>query len=541
MAGRSRVELTTMTELGFWKWAAAEPDRVAIIDPAGTQTTYGELAGLANALARGLQGAGARYESSIACLLPNSLEFLAVFLAAFQSGLYVVYLNYHLRPDEVAYVLGDSEAAVFIASARYADAAAMAANAARIPVGSRFAVGEVDASFRPFDTLVRGMSRDLPPLRRPGDRMQYTSGTTGKPKGVRRPLDPGSVDEVASRLGTGQLLGLEPGRGIHLAAGPLYHSAPMSITIQALHFGNTVVLMDGWDAERTLRLIETYRVTHSHMVPTMFHRLLALPDQVRRRYDLSSLRTVAHGAAPIAVETKRQMIEWWGPILYEYFGSTEISGTGVTSVDWLAHVGTVGKPWPGVELKIVDDQGAECPPNRQGQIFMRSPFKKLFEYYKSPEKTASSRLGAFVTVGDIGYLDDDGWLYVCDRSADIIISGGANIYPAEVESLFLSHPGIADVAVFGISNEEWGEEVMAVVELRDGYQPSEEQARRLIEFCRSNLAHYKCPKTVEFRDRLPRDQNGKLYKRLLRDEYWPDRRRPAPSVIREDTKEHIDG
>jgi long-chain acyl-CoA synthetase len=519
-----------MTELGFWRWAESDPARRAIIDANGKVITYKELAQLANALLRGLRGAGCQYGDTVAAMLPNSVEMITAYLAAMQGGLYVVFLNYHLKPDEVAYVLSDSEAAIFIASSRYSEVARSAADAARIPQAARFAAGGEINGFRDYPELVAGQPTERPADLRPGDRMQYTSGTTGRPKGVRRALDGGTVDEVAARPGIGLIFGLVPGEGIHLAAGPLYHSAPMSVASLALNYGNTIVLMDKWSPEETLRLISEYRVTHSHMVPTMFHRLSRLPAEVKDKYDVSSLRTVVHGAAPISVDLKREMISWWGPVLYEYFGSTEMSGTGVNSEDWLQHAGTVGKPWPGVELRVVDESGAECPPNVPGKIYMRSVYRKLFEYYKSPEKTAASRLGDFVTVGDIGYLDTDGWLYACDRSANVVISGGVNIYPVEVEMVLGSHPAVADVAVFGVPNNEWGEEVKAVVEPSRGYQPSAALEKELIAYCRQRLAHYKCPRTAEFRATLPRDNNGKLYKRLIRAEYWPDQADPRGSV-----------
>jgi long-chain acyl-CoA synthetase len=512
-----------MAELGFWRWAESDPTRRAIIDPNGAIVSYEELTKLANALLHGLRSAGCEYGDTIAVMLPNSVEMITAYLAAIQGGLYVVFLNYHLKPDEVAYVLSDSEAVIFIASSRYGDVARSAADDANISQAARFAVGGEITGFRDYTDLVAGQSSERPADIRPGDRMQYTSGTTGRPKGVRRALDAGTVDEVAARPGIGGIFGLVPGEGIHLVAGPMYHSAPTSVASLALNYGNTIVLMDKWDPEENLRLIEKYRVTHSHMVPTMFHRLFRLPAKVKDSYDVSSLKTVVHGAAPISAELKREMISWWGPVLYEYFGSTEMSGTGVNSEDWLRHVGTVGKPWPGVELRIVDESGQECPPNAPGRIYMRSVYRKLFEYYKSPEKTAESRLGDFVTVGDIGYLDDDGWLYACDRSANVVISGGVNIYPVEVEMILGSHPGVADAAVFGVPNEEWGEEVKAVVQLDAAHKPSATLEKELIAYCRQRLAHYKCPRTVEFRTSLPRDNNGKLYKRLIRSEYWPDR------------------
>jgi long-chain acyl-CoA synthetase len=264
-------------------------------------------------------------------------------------------------------------------------------------------------------------------------------------------------------------------------------------------------------------------VSHTHMVPTMFHRLLRFRAESRYEIVLPSLETVVHGAAPISPGLKKQMIEWWGPIFYEYFGSTEIAGTGVDSHDWLAHPGTVGKPWPGVELKVLDEDGNDCPAGVPGRIYMRVRSRPIFEYNNNPRDTKAGRMGEFITVGDIGYLDSDGWLYPCDRAAHMIISGGVNIYPAEVEAVLLEHPLVSDVAVIGVPNEEWGEEVKALVELLPGATGKEDLASELITYARSRIAHFKCPRSVDFEEHLPRDANGKLYKRLVRERYWEGR------------------
>ena len=508
--------------MGFWKWAEAEPDRLAVVDPEGREISFGELAARSNRVLHGLRSLGVQVGDSIAVLMPNGTAVLDFFLAASQGGLYLTTINFRLMPDEISYVLADSGAGVFVAHERVAAVARAAVERASVPLERRFAVGDVPG-FRSLEDLTRGQPATRPEDRRPGDRMQYTSGTTGRPKGIRRPLDDADVDVVAARPLTGPVFGLKAGQGVHLVCGPMYHSAPLSVGAVALHHGIPLVLMDKWSPEETLRLIERYRVTTTHMVPTMFHRLLALPEETKSRYDLSSLETVVHGAAPVSRDVKRRMIEWWGPILYEYFGSTEVAGCGVSSKDWLEHPGTVGKPWPGIELEIVDSDGNPCPPGVPGRVYMSHVARLPFEYYKSPEKTAASRRGNFVTVGDIGYLDEEGWLYPCDREANMIISGGVNIYPAEVEAVLLEHPAVADVAVFGIPNEDWGEEVKAVVEPRAGHETSSDLERELIEFTRSRIAHYKCPRSVDFREHLPRDDNGKLYKRRIRDEYWEGR------------------
>jgi long-chain acyl-CoA synthetase len=329
--------------------------------------------------------------------------------------------------------------------------------------------------------------------------------------------DPDTAAALSSMLAS--LFEVEAGTGVHLAAGPLYHAAPLAFGTGALHMGQGVVLMDKWSPERTLELIEKYRVTTSHMVPTMFHRLLALPDEVKARYDTSSLRNVIHAAAPCPVDVKRKMIEWWGPVIYEYYAATEGGGTYVTSPEWLDHPGTVGRAFPGATIKILDDEGDECPPGTSGTVYMGSAIGG-FEYYKDPEKTANARRGDLFTVGDVGSLDADGWLFLNDRQADMIISGGVNIYPTEIEAALLTHPQVGDAAVFGVPNEEWGEEVKAVVEPAEGVTPSEELAEELLAHCRSRLAGYKVPRSLDFRDELPRYPTGKLYKRLLRDEYW---------------------
>jgi len=307
---------------------------------------------------------------------------------------------------------------------------------------------------------------------------------------------------------------------VQLVGSPLYHTAVLGFACGALQVGHTVVLMDKWTPEEMLRLVDERRVTYSHMVPTQFHRLLLLPDDVKQRYDLSPIRHMIHAAAPCPVETKRRMIEWWGPVIEEYYGSTEGGGTTVLAADWLEHPGTVGRAWSFSEIAIFDEDGNRLlEPRAVGAVAFRME-GVTFEYFKDEEKTAAGRLGDFVTVGDIGYLDDDGYLFLVGRKSDIVISGGANIYPAEVEAAILEHPGVRDVAVFGIPNADWGEEVKAVVEVADGQPADGAFADELLAFCATRLAKYKLPRSIDFSDELPRDPNGKLYKRALRDPYW---------------------
>jgi long-chain acyl-CoA synthetase len=317
---------------------------------------------------------------------------------------------------------------------------------------------------------------------------------------------------------------IEPGGdAVHLVTSPMYHMSPLSFGYFSLHFEHTVVLMERWDAERALQLIERYRVTDVAMVPTQLHRLMQLPEDVRERYDVSSLRQVIHAAAPCPLDLKQRLFDWLGPVIYEFYGATEGGGTLAKPHDWLAHPGTVGKPWPGADVKILDDDGNELPPRTVGTVYLK--LMGDFSYKGDPGKTAANRWGDYFTVGDIGELDDDGFLYLRDRKIDMIISGGVNVYPAEIEAALLSHPNVGDAAVFGIPHDDWGEEVKAVVEPAPGVEPSPALGADLLAYCESRLARYKCPRTIDFTDAMPRDPNGKLYKRTLRDPYWVGRER----------------
>jgi long-chain acyl-CoA synthetase len=316
----------------------------------------------------------------------------------------------------------------------------------------------------------------------------------------------------------------QPEQRVDLVCGPLYHAAPFAGACGALDNGALLVMVDRWTPEDFLEKVERYRVTTVSMVPTMFHRLLALPDPVRAAADVSSLQNVSHAGAPCPIDVKRKMIEWWGPIILEAYSSTEGAGTSVTSEEWLAKPGTVGRPSPAVTLRILDDDGNECAPGVPGLVYLSQTLWQ-FDYHNDPDKTAASRRGELFTVGDIGYVDDDGYLYLCDRQADVIISGGVNIYPAEVEAVLLTHVAVADATVIGAPSDEWGEEVTAVVEPAAGSVPGPALADELIEFCRERLAHFKCPRTVDFVESLGRDPNGKLRKKPIRDRYWAGRDR----------------
>ncbi|MBB4684835.1 acyl-CoA synthetase [Amycolatopsis jiangsuensis] len=506
-------------ELGLWTIAAAEPERIALVDPDAREIGYGELAAKANRYARGLREQGLERGDAVVLLLPNGEDLVAAYFAAIQTGLYVVVVNWHLVGPEVAYILGDSGAKAFLAHERFADVAVVAADEAGLAGEGRFAVGAVPG-FRRIEELGAGLGDGRPEDRTAGSPMLYTSGTTGRPKGVRRPLTGADPDQVpvASTWFFG-VFGLQPfDDHVHLCGSPLYHTAVLNFVAISIQLGHTAVLMDRWDAEDMLRLIERHRVTHSHMVPTQFRRLLALPDEVKAKYDMGSLRVMIHGAAPCPLEVKRRMLDWWGPVVTEYYAATEGGGTVINGEDWLRKPGSVGLPWPGSTIRILDDAGEELPAGEVGTVYMKMGDSK-FEYHRDREKTEKARVGDLFTLGDVGHLDDDGYLYLHDRKADMIISGGVNIYPAEIEGELVMHPKVADIAVFGVPHEDWGEEIKAVVQPADGVDPSPELTSELLDYAATRLARFKLPKSVDYLPELPRDPNGKLYKRRLRERY----------------------
>ena len=508
----------TGTTLSYW--ARRRPDAFAILSEHGDRT-FAQLDAEANQLARAWRARGLAGGDAVAAMISNRAEFATVLAAAQRTGLRFTPINWHLTADEAAYIVDNCEAKTFVADARFAPVAAAAARQAR-GATTLFSVGGGIDGFGDFDAALAaesGAALEDPVL---GSTMLYTSGTTGRPKGVYRDAN---ATRAAAAEAPARQVALPPldqvaGTSMHLCTGPLYHAAPLAFSMAGpAAAGVGIVVMDGWSPEETLRLIEAHRITHSHMVPTMFHRLLSLPDEVRAAADVSSLRYVWHGAAPCPVAVKQRIIDWWGPVLLEYYAATEGTGTFVDSNEWQTRPGTVGRVPIEDHIKILDDDGAEVAPGETGRIFIRAPRGGAFDYFGDPDKTAGSYQGDYFTLGDVGYLDDDDYLFLTDRSVDLIISGGVNVYPAEVEGELLTHPAVGDAAVIGIPDEEWGESVLAVVELRDGVEAGEALAAELIEHCRSHLAHFKCPRRVEFVDLLPRADSGKLYKRRIRDEY----------------------
>jgi len=493
-------------------WARVQPDAPAIYSAQGNRT-FAQLNARANQLVRALRARGVQAGDSVALICSNRPEFVETINATQRAGLRLTPVNWHLTPDETGYILRDCGAAAVIVEGRFAgnvDGALDGVNARAL-----FVVDGTAPGFEDYEQAVSAESTediDDPVL---GSTMAYTSGTTGRPKGVHR------AGVAVSPFTTliGEVSGYVAGQDLNLVTGPLYHSAPLAFSLSLpMTRGAGVVLMDKWDAEETLRLIQEHRITHTHLVPTMFHRMISLPQEVKDRYDTSSLRHVWHGAAPCPVPVKQAFMDWLGPIAWEYYAATEGFGSVVGPHEWLARPGTVGLP-PAGHIRILDDAGEELPAGVPGTIYLRAPDTNRFVYLGDQAKTESSYKGDYFTLGDVGYLDEDGWLFLTDRSVDLIISGGVNVYPAEVEAVLITHPSVGDVGVIGVPDPEWGESVKAVVELQPGYQASPALAEELSTWARERLAHFKCPRTVDFVEELPRTPSGKLSKRTLRENF----------------------
>jgi long-chain acyl-CoA synthetase len=492
----------------------------ALIVAGGGTISYGELFERSQGVAALLHHAGLRRGDGVVLLLPNRMEFFEITWGCQLSGLYYSAVNTHFTPDEVAYVIDDSDAkAVFVDES-------MAELAQRIldlneGVDVHVSVGGVQPGWSSYEDALADSG--APPPISDGSEMLYSSGTTGRPKAVRRPLPEdgnGSWGQKVLEYALAQRYDMTSS-SVYLSPAPLYHAAGINYTMAVHRVGAASILMRKFDAEAVLRLIEEHRVTHAQFVPTMFVRMLKLPQAVREKYDVSSLSCVIHAAAPCPVDVKHQMMEWFGPIIHEYYGGTEgFGGTTIGPEEWLAHPGSVGKPFTTVH--VVGDDGLELSAGEAGELYFEGG--PAFEYFKDPEKTASvSNDRGWRSLGDMGYIDDDGYLYLTDRSTFMIVSGGVNIYPQEAENLLVMHPKLVDAAVFGVPNDEFGEEVKAVVQPVDGVEAGPALEAELIEYCRANLAAYKCPRTIEFDPELPRDPNGKLYKRRIRERYWQGR------------------
>jgi len=502
--------------------AAATPDKVAhVMAGSGEQVTYRELDERSNRLAQLMWAAGLRPGDHIAALLENNVRYPEVYWAAIRSGLYLTTVNRYLTGEEAAYIVEDCGAKVLVSSVAMGDVAvAVARQVPDCPV--RLMVDDVAEGFEPYEDALDAQSAEPLAEEPMGETMLYSSGTTGRPKGIKRPLSGRHASEGAGISGLlGPLFHMDTDT-VYLSPAPMYHSAPLGFSMGVQVLGGTVVIMERFDPESALAAIEAHRVTHSQWVPTMFSRMMKLPEEARTRHDLSSHRVAIHAAAPCPVGVKEQMFRWWGPILFEYYGGTEVNGlTYITAEEWLAHRGSVGKPVLGT-IHICDETGAELPNGEPGLVYFELP-QRPFEYHGDAAKTRKAEHPAhsnWTALGDVGYVDDEGYLYLTDRATFMIISGGVNIYPQEIEDVLILHPGVADVAVIGVPNEEFGEEVKAVVQAADPSTAGPELAERLLAYAREHLAAYKVPRSIDFEDQLPRLPTGKLYKRLLRDRYW---------------------
>ena len=499
--------------------ARSTPNKPAYI-MARTQEviTYGQLEERVNRCSQFFRDAGLRPKDHIAVLTENNARYLEIICAAQVAGLIYTTISTHLTTPEIEYIVNDCQAKVFIVSPYKKDVAQELRNA--IPnVRECLSVGGGIEGYRSYEETVAAYPTTPIPEDIEGRDMLYSSGTTGRPKGVVNAVQDFPFGEIHPAVATMiAVYGLNT-ETVYLSPAPLYHAAPLRFCMWTLRMGGTVVVMDHFDPEEALALIEKYRITTSQWVPTMFIRMLKLPEDVRKKYDVSSLKLAIHAAAPCPIPVKEQMIAWWGPIIFEYYAGTEANTfLAITSQEWLAHKGSVGRPFVGT-LHILDDNENELPPGEPGGIYIADGVP--FEYHNDPIKTKGSQTSkGWSTLGDIGFVDADGYLYLTDRKADMIISGGVNIYPQEAENVLITHPKVADVAVFGIPNEDFGEEVKAVVQPDNLDEAGPELEQELLAFCRQHLAKIKCPRSIDFERELPRYPTGKLFKRLLKERYW---------------------
>ena len=499
--------------------AREAPDRMAILSDAGS-LSYGELNARANQLVRAFERRGLGRGDAVALVCANRPEFVEVLAACQRGGFRLTPINWHLTGEEIGYIVENCEAKALVGDARFA--AAIADGAAR--AGGRalgLAVGGEIADFEPAADALAAESGEALAAPTLGGTMLYTSGTTGHPKGVhRKSVPPSLLLPPLQRTSA-----FDGEKDFALCTGPLYHAAPLALNLQLpLASGVGVYLMDHWDAEETLRVVAEQRVTHTHMVATMFHRLLALPEKTRAAYDVSSLRWVLHGAAPCPVHVKRAVIEWFGPVVHEYYAATEGGAFFITAEEWLQKPGSVGHVGEQ-DVLLLGEAGGAVKPGEVGTVYFRAPEQGRFQYFKAPEKTRSAYHTTpeghdYFTMGDLGRFDEEGWLFLTGRSAELILSGGVNVYPAEIDAVLLMHPAVEDVATVGVPNEEWGEEVKAVVHVAAGVNASASLAQELMDHCRARLAHFKCPRAVDFDPALPRSEAGKVQRRVIRERYW---------------------
>jgi fatty-acyl-CoA synthase len=489
----------------------------------GETLTYRQLDDRSIQLVRVLHAAGLGTGDHVAILMENQLAYFEVLWAALRSGLYLTPINRYLKPAEAAYILNDCGAKALVTSAALADTAAAAAADAP-DCTTRLVAGGKTETFDNYEAALAAHSTTPLPVQPRGDIMLYSSGTTGQPKGIKRPLSGASVEEPLALMALLKMLFGFDGDSVYLSTAPLYHTAALGFGMATQAIGATVVCLEHFDPEEALAAIPRYHVTCSQWVPTMFVRMLKAPAEIRDRYDLSSLKFAIHAAAPCPRPVKEQMLDWWGPIIHEYYGGTEGNGmTYASPPDWLAHPGTVGRAIHGT-VHICDPDGHQQPTGEAGTVYFAQPTVP-FEYHNDAEQTRSGQHPdhpTWSTLGDIGYLDNDGFLFLTDRKAFMIISGGVNIYPQEIEDCLVGHDAVADVAVIGVPDPDMGEAVKAIVQPAAGIDATDDLAAALIAHCRAHLAGYKIPRSVDFEAELPRLPTGKLYKKDLRARYWPD-------------------
>jgi long-chain acyl-CoA synthetase len=513
-----RLEAAAAVGMTTAVWAQEQPDKAAVIDPDGGTRTFAEVNRNANRIVRLLRAAGLKAGDAVALAMSNRGEFIEIQAATLRGGFRITPINWHLTTDEIPYILNDCEAKALFGEARIAACGPAAAQAPELKL--KIAVGGAIDGFQGYEAALAaldGHDIDGPVL---GNQMLYTSGTTGRPKGVFRSTPVVTPHAMYALRGYDE-------RSVQLCAGPAYHAAPLAFDVRAaMGAGATLVFLDKWDSEHTLRTIAERRVTHMHLVPIMFQRLLALPAEVKARYDVSSVKYIIHGAAPCPPEVKFAMIEWFGPILNEYYAGSE-GGAGfmISSEEWLRKPGSVGKKPELLGSKILDESGQECPPNVSGTIYHQLPPGGGFTYYKDEKKTQASRVGDYFTMGDMGYFDEDGYLFLTGRSAETIISGGVNIYPQEIDNELIKHEAVADSATVGVPHDEWGEQVKAVILLKPGYEPSDLLAQEILAFARDSLPSFKVPRSLDFVTSLPRSEAGKIQRGKVRAPYWEGRAR----------------
>ena len=514
-----RLGAAAMSGMTLAVWAEVQNDKAFIHNPDGSTRTFAEVNANANRIVRLLRAKGLKAGDSVALVCSNRAEFVEVLGATMRGGFRVTPVNWHLTADEIAYVIKDCEAKALFAEARVATSGPAAAECSDLL--AKIAIGGEIAGFDNYDKALAPL--DASDIEDPilGNSMMYTSGTTGRPKGVYRAAPVVPLQAIYT------MRGYNHETSVQMCAGPAYHAAPLAFDVRAaMGAGCPLIFMDKWDSELVLRTIAEKKVTHLHLVPIMFQRLLALSDGVKAKYDVSHVQYVVHGAAPCPPEVKAAMIEWFGPVLSEYYaGSEGGAGFTISSEEWLKKPGSVGKRPELLGSKILDEQGQECPTGVAGTIYHQLPPGGGFTYYKDESKTLANRVGDYFTMGDVGFFDEDGYLFLTGRNAETIISGGVNIYPQEVDNELIKHDAVADSSTVGIPHDEWGEQVKAVIMLKPGYHPTDELAQEILAFARINLPAFKVPRSVDFVSDLPRSEAGKIQRNKVRAPYWEGRAR----------------